>query len=132
MQTYARFILKLHTITCIWLFIGRMDNTCELLCFDSEGWIKRNPAYEDMTPLFLYANAMNLMTETISSVGYGMPNAPLNSIEMCYLICVIIFNFNDLTAIFMRVRQLKHYITIRDCLKETKREVETYVSKLES
>lgn len=107
-----------------------MDYPCEQFCFYSKGWITRNLEYKDMSPAYLYANALNLMTETISKVGYGMSNAPLNTLEMLFIMSIIIFNFNDLTALFLRSRQTKLRM-FKDYLKEEMAEVETYVSHLE-
>ena len=48
-----------------------------------------------------YVDAMALMTETISKVGYGMPYDPLNTSEMVFLILVIMFSTNTLVMIFV-------------------------------
>ena len=57
--------------------------------------------------LEIYVDAMALMTETISKVGYGMPYNPLNDSEMMFIILVIMFSTNTLVMIFFQTNDLQ-------------------------
>ena len=54
----------------------------------------------------IYVDALLIMTETISTVGYGMPYDPLNTLEMIYIIFVIFFTFYSLVMIFFQINDL--------------------------
>ena len=62
---------------------------------------------EKHTPLELYVTSLSLITETLSKVGYGNPFYPLTTIEMIFLIYVIIFNCASISLIFYQILHLK-------------------------
>ena len=99
-----KFALSLHVMACIWILLGRVginDNYFSKINAE-DGWILRyNYIYSEYSMFETYVDAMSLMTETISKVGYGMPYHPLNSSEMIFLILVIMFSTNTLVMIFV-------------------------------
>ena len=90
---YMKFILQLHCLTCIWIMIGKVEQESYFSSFfnrDEKGWVERNiEKYGDTGDAELYVYALSLITETISKVGYGMEHAPMTSVEMIFLIIVI-------------------------------------------
>ena len=101
---YVKFALSLHFMACIWILLGRVridDNYLSRINME-DGWILRHHyVYSEYSMFETYVDAMALMTETISKVGYGMPYHPLNSSEMIFLIFIIMFSTNTLVMIFV-------------------------------
>ena len=66
-----------------------------------EGWLVRySEKFHDQSKLSIYVTSLNIITETLSTVGYGMEFYPLEALEMKFLMFVIIFNCNTLFNIF--------------------------------
>ena len=103
-SVYIKFVLQLHFLTCIWIYLGKLEhfNSFSFLNINTDGgWINRNEEISgEMNHLEIYVHAMSLITETISKVGYGMSYAPLETIEMIFLTIVIMQNSNLLVMIF--------------------------------
>ena len=77
---YIKFMLQLHSLTCTWILIGRMKESSwyNLNIDNTGGWITRNEEYYGELSYFeIYVHALNIITETISKVGYGMENSPI-------------------------------------------------------
>ena len=103
-------------ITCIWIFLGRYEkgefdilfgtNEHESIPFD--GWITRNPdLFGDLSNGEIYVNAIALITETVSKVGYGIALGPyLADRELLFLYLVILVNCQLLGAIFLKTGQI--------------------------
>ena len=73
------------------------------------GWITRNSLkYGELNNKEIYVYALSLITETISKVGYGMEHAPMTTLEMVFLIIVIMVNSNLLAIIFYQISQLQY------------------------
>ena len=103
-------------ITCIWIFLGRYENgeldfifgtkVHDTIPFD--GWITRNPdLFGDLTNGEIYVNALALITETVSKVGYGIALGQyLADRELLFLYIVILVNCQLLGAIFIKTGQV--------------------------
>ena len=98
-------------MACVWIllgFVGAEDHIFSRFNDTRDGWILRNSyVYQDYSMLGIYVDAMALMTETISKVGYGMPYHPLNASEMMFIILVIMFSTNTLVMIFFQTNDLQ-------------------------
>ena len=80
----------------------------------------------------IYVDALYMMTETISKVGYGMPYDPLNTLEMIYIILVVFVSFNTLVMIFFQINDLEVQQPVIEYVKTHHKEMEKYISKIES
>ena len=131
---YVKYALSLHMVSCMWIFFGRLSmNDHGTLLNMTDGWILRNSyIYDNYTMFEIYVDALAIMTETISKVGYGMPYAPLNTLEMIYIILVIFFSFDALTMIFFQMNDLHIPQPVIEYVKTHHNEMEKYISKIES
>lgn len=81
-QMLATFLLLIHLIACIWVFIGRLDDTYE-------NWIfKYN--FQDAELYELYTASFYWALTTLATVGYGDITA-VNSVEriFCSLVMLV-------------------------------------------
>ena len=117
LAVFVKLVLNVHCLTCLWIFIGRREQDDYFSATiddaggigDQGGWITRNELkYGQLGNQEIYVNALNLITETISKVGYGMEHAPLTTLEMIFLIIIIMINSNLLAIIFYQISQLEN------------------------
>ena len=106
---YVKYALSLHMMSCMWIFFGRLSSSNDFTPLNTtDGWILRNSyIYANYSMFEIYVDALAMMTETISKVGYGMPYDPLNTLEMIYIILVIFTSFNTLVMIFFQINELQ-------------------------
>lgn len=69
---------------------------------------------------------MTFMTETISTVGYGVHFEP-NALEKLFIISVIFLSMNTLILLFNQVKELKVIKPLSQFIKANRKELEEVI-----
>lgn len=97
-----------------------------------EGWLVRySEEFHDQSQLSIYVSSLKIITETMSTVGYGMEFYPLEAVEMLFLMYVIIFHCNQLFTIFFQISQLRVKPVLSQFIYTHQKEMEQYISQIE-